>query len=82
MTEADIYAALTEIFREAFMDDAMQLTPTLTAKDVKGWDSFKQIEIIVATEERFGIKMNSRELDSLQNVGDLARVVAAKTAAA
>jgi acyl carrier protein len=82
VTEADIYAALTEIFREAFMDDAMQLTPTLTAKDVKGWDSFKQIEIIVATEERFGIKMNSRELDSLQNVGDLARVVAAKTAAA
>ncbi len=82
MTEADIYAALTEIFREAFMDDAMQLTPTLTAKDVKGWDSFKQIEIIVATEERFGIKMNTRELDSLQNVGDLARVVAAKTAAA
>jgi acyl carrier protein len=82
VTEADIYAALTEIFREAFMDDAMQLTPTLTAKDVKGWDSFKQIEIIVATEERFGIKMNTRELDSLQNVGDLARVVAAKTAAA
>jgi acyl carrier protein len=82
LTEADIYAALTEIFREAFMNDAMTLTPTLTAKDVKGWDSFKQIEIIVAAEERFGIKMNTRELDSLQNVGDLARVVAAKTAAA
>jgi acyl carrier protein len=82
VTEADIYAALTEIFREAFMNDDMQLTPTLTAKDVKGWDSFKQIEIIVATEERFGIKMNTRELDSLQNVGDLARVVATKTAAA
>ncbi len=82
MTEADIYTALTEIFREAFMNDTMELTPTLTAKDVKGWDSFKQIEIIVATEERFGIKMNTRELDSLQNVGDLARVVAAKTAAA
>jgi acyl carrier protein len=82
VTEADIYAALTEIFRETFMDDAMTLTPTLTAKEVKGWDSFKQIEIIVAAEERFGIKMTTRELDSLQNVGDLARVVAAKTAAA
>jgi acyl carrier protein len=82
VTEADIYAGLTEIFRETFMNDDMVLTPTLTAKDVKGWDSFKQIEIIVAAEERFGIKMNTRELDSLQNVGDLARVVAAKTAAA
>jgi acyl carrier protein len=45
---------------------------------VKGWDSFKQIEIIISAEERFGIKLNTKELDSLQNVGDLARVVAAK----
>ncbi len=82
MTEADIYAALTEIFRETFMDDAMQLTPTLSAKDVKSWDSFKQIEIIIATEERFGIKLSTRELDSLRNVGDLAGIVAAKKATA
>ncbi len=32
----------------------------------------------MATEERFGIKMSTRELDSLRNVGDLVRVVAAK----
>ncbi len=82
MTEAGIYAALTDIFRDTFMDDAMTLTPTLSAKDVKGWDSFKQIEIIVAVEERFGIKMNTRELDSLHNVGDLVRVIAAKKGAA
>jgi acyl carrier protein len=49
------------------------------AKDVEGWDSFKQIEILLATEERFGVKFSTREVDSLQNVGDLARLVAAKT---
>jgi acyl carrier protein len=64
------------------MDDDMELTPTLSAKDVKGWDSFKQIEIIIATEERFGIRLHTRELDSLHNVGDLVRVVADKTGAA
>ena len=46
---------------------------------MKGWDSFKQIEIIMATEERFGIQMNTREIDSLRNVGDLVRVVSSKT---
>ena len=61
------------------MRDDLVLTPELTAKDVQGWDSFKQIEIIMASEERFGIKFTTRELDSLQNVGDLVRVVAAKT---
>lgn len=79
-TEAEIYPALTEIFADVFMRDDLQLTPALTAKDVQGWDSFKQIEIIMATEERYGIKFNTRELDSLQSVGDLVKVIATKTA--
>ena len=77
-TEAEITAALTEIFRDVFTRDDMELTPALSAKDVEDWDSFKQIEIIIATEERFAIKLTTRELDSLRNVGDLVRVVAAK----
>ncbi len=77
-TDTEIDTALTEIFRDVFMRDDMALRPDLSAKDVEGWDSFKQIEIILATEERFGIKMTTRELDSLRNVGDLARVIASK----
>jgi acyl carrier protein len=73
-----IYAALTEIFNDVFMRDDMQLTPTLTARDVPGWDSFKQIEIMVSVEERFAIKLNTREIDSMKCVGDLAAVIAAK----
>ena len=80
-TDAEIYAALTEIFHDVFMRDDIALRPDLTAKDVEGWDSFKQIEIILAVEERFGIKMSTRELDSLRNVGDLARVIGTKKAA-
>ena len=79
MAESDIYPALTEIFQDVFMRDGMTLTPELTAKDVPGWDSFKQIEIIIALEEKYRIKFHTRELDNLSNVGDLARTVAAKT---
>ena len=74
-----IYEALTEIFNDVFMKDDMRLTPDLSAKDVPGWDSFKQIEIMVSIEERFGIKLNTREIDALKNVGDLADVIARKT---
>ena len=73
-----IYAALTEIFNDVFMRDDMTLTPELSAKDVAGWDSFKQIEIIISCEEKFDIKLNTREIDSLKNVGDLAKVIASK----
>lgn len=79
MAEGDIYAALEEIFRDVFMRDDIKLVPAMTAKDLEGWDSFKQIEIIIAVEGRYGIKFNTRELDSLQSVGDLVRVIAGKT---
>ena len=78
MSEAAFYPVLTEIFRDVFMRD-VALRPELTAKDVPGWDSFKQIEIIVALEEKYDIKFHTRELDQLHNVGDLARVLAGKT---
>jgi acyl carrier protein len=78
MTEPEIYRALTEIMHDVFMRDDIVLTPTLAAKDVSGWDSFKQIEIVIATQERFGIKIQTRDLDRLRNIGDLAQVVASK----
>ena len=78
MTEAEIYAALTEIFQDVFLRDDLELRPELSAKDVSGWDSFKQIDIILAVEEKYKIKLNTRELDSLHNVGDLVRVIADK----
>ena len=77
--EAEIYGALTEIFQDVFLRDDIRLTPQLTAKQVQGWDSFKQIEIIMACEEKWAIKFNTRELDSLRAVGDLAKLVEAKT---
>jgi len=46
---------------------------------VPDWDSFKQIEIIIAAEERFGIKFRTREMDSLNNVGDLVQLIASKS---
>lgn len=76
-TEAEITAALAGIFAEVFGRE-VALSPALTAKDVPGWDSFKQIEIIMAAEESFALRFSTRELDSLQSVGDLVRVIAAK----
>ncbi len=77
-TQADIYTALTEIFHDVFMRTDIVLTPELTAKGVQGWDSFKQIEIIMASEEKWAIKFNTRELDALRCVGDLATMVGTK----
>lgn len=77
-SETEIYGALTEIFHDVFMRDDITLTPETSARDIKGWDSFKQIEIIMASEEKWPIKFNTRELDSLRTVGDLVTLIVAK----
>ena len=78
-TEAEVYPALTTIFHDVFLRDDLTLTPELTAKDVPGWDSFKQIEIIMACEEQWRIRFSTRELDALRSVADLVRTIATKT---
>lgn len=80
MTEHDIYAALTEIFRDVFDDDALELSPEMAAKDIPEWDSFNHINIIVAAKIRFGTEFNTSEIDELQCVGDFATLIERKLA--
>ena len=82
MTDGEIYEQLTEIIRDVLMDFDLVLRPDLTAKEVDGWNSYKMIEIIVAVESQFGLKVKSKELDDLENVGDLVALIRkAKSAA-
>jgi acyl carrier protein len=78
MTEPQIYEKLTTIFHDVFLRDDIVLSAELSARQVPDWDSFKQIEIIIAVESEFGIKFGTREMDSLKNVGDLVQLIAVK----
>ncbi|SFL17398.1 acyl carrier protein [Methylorubrum salsuginis] len=80
MTPDEIDARLTDIFREVFDDPALVLRPEMTARDVAGWDSGRMVDILMATEEAFGITFTTREVDALARVGDLAETVARKLA--
>ena len=75
MTEPEVYQFLTRIFNGVFERDDMALEPELTAADVVGWDSIKQVEILMQIEESLGIKLSSRDIDSLRDVSDLAKIV-------
>ena len=78
LTEGKIFERLTEIFREAFLRDDLKLSASMTARDVEGWDSLKQIMILVGIEQKFNIKFSTKEMDSLGCVGDLVSLIAAR----
>ena len=78
--ETEIFTGLSEIFQDIFQTDTIRLSEASTAADVHGWDSFKQIEIVLAAESRWGVRFSPRELDGMRCVGDLTRAIAAKAA--
>ena len=82
MTETQIYAELTDVFRDVLGNDAIVLRPDTTAADVDGWDSHAHVTLVVATEMRFGIRFRTGELEGLHNVCDFVRLIEQKRSAA
>jgi acyl carrier protein len=78
MHEAEIYAKLTEIFRDIFDDDSIILSANTTALDIPRWDSVNHINLTVAAENAFGIEFGSSDLEELRNVGDLVAAIKRK----
>jgi len=68
----EIMEGLTAIFREVLDNPSLILRDDLTAADVENWDSLNHIDLIVTIERKFKIKFTTREVTSLQNVGELA----------
>jgi acyl carrier protein len=79
MIEADVYAFLKSVFSDVFGRDDIIIHPGLTAQDVVGWDSFKHVEVILALEAEYGIRIRARELNDVANVGDLVTLIERKT---
>jgi acyl carrier protein len=74
-----IFEEVATLMRDIFARDDIVVAPSTTAADVAGWDSIKQIEIVVAVEEKYGIRMKAREVDSMRSVGDLVALIDQKT---
>jgi acyl carrier protein len=57
-------AKLDQLVSELFDDEAAVADDTLFV-DVAGWDSLKQVELIVGLETRFGIELTAAEVERL-----------------
>lgn len=77
--EDNIYQQIKEVFRQVLGDDTIAVEAQTTAKDIPEWDSIMHVLLIVAVEKRFGVKFTAAEVQSLQNVGELANLISLKS---
>lgn len=75
MTEEEIFAKINEIFKDIFDDEDLFITRETTADDIEDWDSLEHINLVVAIEKTFKIKLKMADVVAFKNVGDMASVI-------
>ena len=66
-----VLVTLTQVFREVFDEEGLVLTLETTANDIEEWDSLNQIKLIIGCEKAFDIRLKPREINGLQNIGEM-----------
>lgn len=66
---------LQPIFQEIFDQPDLKISSETTARDVPGWDSLTNINLIFAIEREFKIKFALGEIQELNNVGEMALLI-------
>jgi acyl carrier protein len=78
-TSKEVYDRLSAVLQDDFEDDSLVAEPDLTADAVAGWDSLANLRLMLTVQKAFGVKFTAHEITSLNNVGELASLVEAKT---
>lgn len=58
--------------------DAATLSETSNAMNTDNWDSLRHIEVILAVETAYNIRLAISEVVNMQNLGDMRAILAAK----
>lgn len=75
MTREEVTKKVNEIFCDIFDDEDIVITDATTAEDIEDWDSLEQINLLVAMEKEFGIKIPLADVANLENVGAMIDLV-------
>jgi acyl carrier protein len=72
---------LNRVFRDVLENDSIELAPNTTAADIEEWDSLSHVQIILAVEQEFKLRLNAGDLSGLENVGAFMALLERKLAA-
>ena len=79
MSKEEIYKNLDEVFQDVFDDENIHVNSETTADDIEDWDSLEHINLVVAIENRFGMKFKMNEVTSMKNVGEMVDIIVERT---
>ncbi|MCQ2497621.1 MAG: acyl carrier protein [Lachnospiraceae bacterium] len=70
---------ICEILRDFFDDDSIVIDETSAAKDVDGWDSLANVQIMLSIEEEFGVNFDLDDMVKFKCIGDIVECIERKS---
>ena len=74
MTDKEIFDRVVNIIQERQGEDFV-VTESLSLKDDLDADSVDLMEFVLTVEDEFGIEIDDEEIDNLQSVADVLKVI-------
>ena len=71
VSREEIMKRVTGIFRDVFDDEELMIYDSTNSDDIEDWDSLEHIALIVSMEKEFGLKFDIKEVNKLENVGEM-----------
>lgn len=69
---------VSAIFKDVFDDDSLVITDATNSSDIEDWDSLEHIALIVSMEKEFDLKFDIKEVNKLENVGQMIDLIVSK----
>ena len=73
------FERLTQVFRDVFDDDRLEISPRTSPRDIAAWDSISHVSLVLSVEKAFKVRFSSSEVAGLQNVSEILRLIEAKS---
>lgn len=74
-----IIEKICEILRDFFDDESIVIDEKSAAKDVEGWDSLANVQIMLSIEEEFGVTFDLDDMVKFKCIGDIIACIERKT---
>lgn len=76
----DIHRRIAKVLGQVFDELPDEIGPKTSAVDIPAWDSLNHINVILALEREFKIRFTSAQAQDVENVGEIADIIAEKLA--
>ncbi|MFN2431249.1 MAG: acyl carrier protein [Gemmatimonadota bacterium] len=67
--------ALRQLVADVFRVDPDAVGPADSPETIPAWDSLQHFALVLELEERFGIQLETEEIEKLTTVGDIQRLL-------